>query len=102
MAEIEALADDWFMHRADDLYSDLLARFIRKVEVRRTYGVPLILDGCIILMQTSNSKGRNHAGIVTGWPYICHCIYEGVSKVDASRDPMWSHQEITVYDPVNE
>jgi hypothetical protein len=50
-------------------------------------------------MQTGNSKRRNHSGIVTDWPKITHCMYEGVKEIDASRDPFWSHKNITVFDP---
>ena len=99
MKEIDALSDDWFMHGADDKYTELLSRYAVKVEDRITYPVPKIESGNIILMQTPNSKRRNHAGIVTDWPMILHCIYDGVSAVNASRDPMWAFQNISVFDP---
>lgn len=101
LKEINAFSDDWFMHRADDKYTELLSRYATKVGTRMTYAKPLIDSGNIILMQTGNSKRRNHAGIVTDWPLITHCIYDGVAEVNAARDPMWSFQNVTVFDPVN-
>lgn len=100
MKEIEAFADDWFMHRADDKYSDLLSRYAKNMGIAITYANAKISPGCIVLMQTGNSKRRNHAGIVTRWPKIIHCIYDGIAEVDASRDPMWANQEITIFDPM--
>lgn len=102
MKEIEALSDDWFLHSATEKYLEIMERFLTKTEERMTYAKPPIDPGNIILMRTWNSKRRNHAAIVTAWPYVVQASYEGVVEVDASRDSFWSFKQIDVFDPVAE
>lgn len=99
MKEIEALGDDWFMHKASTKYTELMSRYVPKVKERMTYGLPGERPGNIVLMQTGNAKQRNHGGIVTQWPKLIHCIYEGVCEINVLYHPMWTHKPISVYDP---
>jgi hypothetical protein len=99
LKEIETLGDDWFMHKAGGKYVELMSRYLPKVRERMTYGLPGEPGGNIVLMQTGNSKQRNHGGIVTTWPKVVHCMYEGIREVNVLFDPMWGHKEISVYDP---
>lgn len=99
MTRLESLQDDWFMHKAAAIYTETMTRHIPKIGERMTYGLPGEPPGNIVLMQTGNSKQRNHGGIVTKWPSVIHCIYEGVAEVNVLYDPLWTHKSITVYDP---
>jgi hypothetical protein len=99
LKDIESLSDDWFMHKAGGKYVELMGRYVPKIGERMTYGLPGEPPGNIILMQTGNSKQRNHGGIVTAWPRIIHCCYEGVAEVNVLFNGMWSHKSISVYSP---
>lgn len=99
MKQIESLADDWFMHGANDIYTELLSLYCAPMGKRMTYATPPIASGSILLMQTPNSKRRNHAGIVTQWPMLVQAVHSGVEEIDASRDPMWAFKEVSVFQP---
>lgn len=99
MEEIRALGDDWFFHKSASAYTDIVNECVPIAGKRMTYGMPGEPSGNVLLMQTHNSRHRNHGGIVTVWPKLIHCMYEGVEEINLLFDPMWSHEEVTVYDP---
>ena len=99
MRSIAALGDDWFMHKAASTYEELMTRYVPRVGDRMTNGIPGEPPGNILLMNTWNSKHRNHGGIVTRWPNVVHCVYSGVKEINVLYDPMWSHKKVSVYDP---
>ena len=97
--DLPVYSDDWFAHQSEEVYLKLLFRHCGGMLKSLTYVSSKLAPGNIITMRTANSKIFNHGAIVSSWPKIIHCIYEGVVEMDASRDPMWSYQEIQVFDP---
>lgn len=97
--ELGVYSHDWFHHSETDRYMLRLLRHANKTMELIAYRSTVILPGNIILTRVADSRVWNHGAIVTAWPKLVHATRPGVQEVDASRHPMWSHQEIAVFDP---
>lgn len=97
--DLPAYQDDWFFHQSEEVYLKLLYRHCAKTLEGISYASTQTLPGNIVVMKTTNSKVFNHGGIVVAWPSIIHCIYDGVSETNISRDPMWAYHRIQIFDP---
>jgi len=91
-------SDSW-AHWREDHYRMRLFRHARKLAEGIAARCMRALPGCIALARAMDSKVFNHAGIVTEWPRIVHAIAPAVIEVDATRDPLWIHREIEIFDP---
>jgi hypothetical protein len=99
LSDAANLSDDWFMHAAEEKYLGIVGRYLPKLRDQMTYVNEFVEPGCIIIGKVFSKKNRNHAAVVTEWPMVMDCIYEGVREVNASLDPVWAHKEISVFDP---
>lgn len=97
---IGVFAGDWWCHVTTEVYMLRIARWAKRVGEAVAYRkVDESRPGDIVLMRAASSKVYNHGCIVTKWPLIVHAIVPRVAEVDASRDPMWSYQQIAIFDP---
>jgi hypothetical protein len=98
-AEIGYYSHDWFCHTNVQRYLLAMARFGKAIYEGRCYASVRTDPGNIVLTKAVSLTHWTHGGIVVQWPYIMHCNYPAVEKVDASRDPMWANQALTIFDP---
>lgn len=100
LADVGLYGHDWFHHATSERYFNALMRFAVKLVQSRCYRALDLKPGSFVLTKTRVVKSDrwNHGGVVTQWPRVVHAISEGVTEVDASRDPFWQRQEVVAFD----
>jgi cell wall-associated NlpC family hydrolase len=93
---------DWFHHATEERYLLSVMRHAHKVAEGVCHRSVIAAPGCIVLTKCAHSKRYNHGGIVMKWPKVMHATVDGVREIDASRDPMWEHMPIAIFDPIPE
>lgn len=90
---------DCWQHWAEEKYLFRMLRHSRRIAEAVAVRCVDAAPGTLALCRAGGSPVYNHGGIVVDWPFVVHSIGTGVQEVDASRDPLWSHQEIVLFDP---
>lgn len=98
--EIGIFSHDWFCHTKEEVYMKRVIRHAYKLVEGKSYPSLKALPGCICLIRAAGSKVFNHGAIVVEWPIVVHAIHPAVQKINASTNPMTTHQMVAIYDPV--
>lgn len=99
MQEIEHFAADWWMHTDTEEYMLRVLRHGIKTVEGVAYASIKTEPGNIVLLKAAKSRVWNHGGIITQWPRLVHAINPKVAEIDATRHPMWSYQQVAIFDP---
>lgn len=97
--ELAAYSPDCWAHWKEERYLYRLLRHAEKIAETVATRSVAALPGCIVLGRVVGARVYNHAGIVAEWPMVIHARIPRVEEIDASRDPLWTHREIAVFDP---
>ncbi len=98
--ELGFYSHDWFQHTTEEHYMYLMMRHAKKIVEGAACHTLKTDPGNIVLSKVVGSKVYNHGGIVTKWPRVLHCVQAtGVNEVDITSDPLWSPQQIVIFDP---
>jgi cell wall-associated NlpC family hydrolase len=92
-------AHDWWIHAREDKYELRVVRHAYKLVEGVCHRTLDAAPGNIIMTRVAGSRIYNHGAIVTKWPFVVHARRPEVVETNVSRDPMWSHQLVVVYDP---
>lgn len=97
--ELEVYSGDCWAHWTEEKYLYRLMKHAVKIaETVATRGVRA-LPGTIVLGRVVGARVYNHAAIVTAWPLVVHALPPEVCEADASREPLWIHREVALFDP---
>jgi len=96
---LEVYHQDWHLHAPDERYMLRLLRHAQKAMEGVASKSSRIEPGNLLLCRAFGTRKYSHGGIVIKWPMILHAIAPCVRWADATRDPMWAHREIAVFDP---
>ena len=99
LLKIGVYSHDWFLHCTTEKYFRSIMMFASSVTEAKCYANTPVLPGSIVLTKAVSSKRWNHGGIAIKWPRVIHSVDPYVMIVDASRDPLWCHQELAIFDP---
>lgn len=97
---IVPISQDWFRHTKEEKYMRQILRHAHKVAEGISYPTLDAKPGTIVITRAVGSKVVNHGGIVVKWPMIVHAVDPEVEETNASTNPLWAFQEVTVLDPV--